>query len=367
MVLCNLLSNGPLRSRLWSLLFLPLFSSVPQAANAEPLPTASELTAKLEKTAERISSSLVRWKERTHLQPGSMTGVEGREVDNFGRPFPAVGLDLTVENELRFDESNWLWKRKGMLWENMLERAARKEYVYFYKNDSFTSFTGVDAKPNEWHSLGYISEGRAQFNTSQFPQIAPMFLLARPFDASFGHLAEDRWTRQEKVTASTINGHECATVRFAAKNGDYEKTCSFARDLDWALVRFTSGRRIKIEFEYDTNNSSEIQLPRSWIFELRSPRRRVVERTVRGLVESWDVNVPVDLKDYEVHFPVGTEVIDFTKLEDGVPKSHLVKVDGIRPITRAERDSKISYVDLLRSRPDQLVLPKTKLRFKKTK
>jgi len=322
-------------------------------------PSTETLMTRWGQSAKSIRSARIDWTEHTHLEPGSMVGKDAREVDDHGHPFPGSPLDLVCKNSLTIDGTRWCWRRSGTFWENAIERAAQKEYVYVFNGKDFRVFSGIDVREKEWHSYGYIQKAEQSFITAHFPQIAPVLLLLRPFDRAVGPLGDDQWIPAQRIDGKTLRGLDCIEIGFQSRSNGGEKRCLLARDFDWRPIRFSSSKRIEIDLFYDGKNANHH--PTRWVFRLKSPDLTDVEESIRGEITSWKENVPVAATAFEVTFPLGTEVFDYTRIVDGLPKSYLVRGDGShRPITRKERQAGLSYSAIRNSQPNEAVPDRTR-------
>jgi hypothetical protein len=130
---------------------------------------------------------------------------------------------------------------------------------------------------------------------------------------------------------------------------------------DFCAVRLEMGRadqsvvfaQLDIEYEWD---ASEIWVPKRWTNLVHGylENRLVLERTSRFTVTEFALNPPIEDAAFQVKFPPGTEVMDYSGAS---ARTYLVRESGDRPILDEERLRGARYSDFVATETGDALKP----------
>ncbi|MBI1901898.1 MAG: hypothetical protein HYS13_12410 [Planctomycetia bacterium] len=260
-----------------------------------------------------------------------------------GKPFPPEAIDTTREGAFFLDGDKWRWQTEGPTWVNRVERVIPQSDVSMFDGKDFRTFNGIDwPDPDFAHPLGWIYLPELAHRVASMPQIAPVALLYRPFNAGYGLFDPEQWSVSDTAQPERLGDLDCLSLTFTNKrNPRGVRRCWVSPAMDYAVVRYEPARTTQVEIEYQRLNGRVV--PKSWRGTQMFRDGATLMASYVFTVKSWNENVSMPEGTFTLPFPPGTMVLDGRPPAEPRPM-YLVRSDGTwREISQAERLAGLTY------------------------
>lgn len=323
----------------------------------EPKLTLNTITDAWKRSQLQLRSGKFTWTERIIVPKGTI------EVFNEGglRTDPSQRLearirklpleDQTLEGEtiLAIDGDKWRYTTHTYVVDDETGKLKPQKSDVVWNNGVIKAYMPPASYD---HPIGNISRG----DQSDFPRIItarPMFLISRSIRV--GLLSAENLTLADR--SGRIDDHPCCIL----ESGPVASRRSIWADLnrDYCILRETSNNNGQISVKMDITYTHDAQhgwVPSGWrIDEFKDDG--TLRQSALATVTHWQINAPLDPKEFELEFPSGTWVRDFTQRSDlGDSKQYIVRENGDKRIINAA-DRNATYQQLLETETGHANLP----------
>jgi hypothetical protein len=305
---------------------------VADGARAGQPPTLEQIITSWGHREQQLHSARLTWVEHRNIPKGSTTTGEKGNT----KSIPATDVSFDVAHRMVFDHEKIRHSWEGKIW------SARGQLTDQNYVAAFNGKTAKDLWPPGAQNFpfGGIHKGSTIPNVNDMV-IRPVLLAFRPLSKEAGIINPKKLSMT--VQTAIVDGRSCICVRSGPEFFLVDQT-------DHLVQRYWTERDGKVGTKLDlcyTNDPTSGRLLSTWRSLYLRPDGRILESsdvTIRScLINPADT----DSSEFEIEFPVGTRVYDYTTPFAGKPhSSYIVRNDGTKRLITPEENVGLTYDQL---------------------
>ncbi len=321
--------------------FLVFLALCPIPLFAEEVPDVKAVLAVWKKKQESFRTGRFTWTETQTLKQGALMGQQkGAGNANAGKGAPsqvAPDKDMTITrtHKLIFDGEKVRYECKGKIWDPDKNETSDLETISVFDGETpkTLSKSPVFDVPRGWIRQSARNRDLWQMNTT------PLLLVYRPFHSDLRDISPDKLATSDQP--AVIEGKASfALTQPINEEKRAQLVIWAAHQLDYPVMRMqetVAGTMLsQIDFSYAADEANG-EVVSGWKYVRVSPSSGAMLQSSSCLVREYELNRPIDPKEFQLNFPAGTFVNDARPQKGASGEFYMVRDDqSERPVSRPE-------------------------------
>jgi hypothetical protein len=319
--------------------------------------TASESEVKVEKVFEvwrgrqdRLHSARFEIAETTVNIAGTLPGkstsfqhglIDPKSKSGASLSGPAEDSQYQAKRTVSFEQNRMRHSVEGIQWVPGVEEYLPRQYVRVFDGSVEKAFYGKAG--DKVFPLGYVDEKTKVNSDADSRYLHPLLMNYRPFHPTMGRFPLEGWS---VVGNGIVGNRNCAILEL--KSSTWKQQCWVDVEREYILLRYcTKSKSNQDVFQLDISYKPDVVhgwVPINWKAVSCYPESSAISESYTAVVDKYEINIPIELQDFQFEFPPGTLVRHYQK-----ENMYIETGDSPRIITDEEMARHPSYDEILTS------------------